>query len=194
LYNLIISGLLQLDNAKKVNDDNTYKLVSFKITDEIEKKAIAAMKRDFKTDDDKRDISIYDNLKNIAYLVDIGKLSTFKHINDLRWINSSGKYANTYSLYSIIKSYIDLTDDEKKELEKFRKQNKKNLDKRDILYKFLIRIQKAIHYIYPAKKDENNVLQKLGNLEMLPPVSALLVLTYNTLKLINPIDTYETTK
>lgn len=191
LYNLIVSGLNQLHNAKLSSIDNSYKLVSFKITEQIEKDYRKAVKSIDNSANDRDAIYVYDNLKNIAYLTDVGKNSFTRVLNDSRQINTSGHYMKKYTLQSMIESYTELTDVEKQEIEDARKINKRNLDRRDILYKLLIKIQRAIHYIYPIKREDDGTLTRLGNFEMLPPVSALLTLTYNTLKKINPLDAYE---
>lgn len=83
---LIISGLIQLDNAK----DEDKKWVKFKSNGE--------------------------KYKHLAYIVEIGEKSAFYACNQFFGINTSGKYNEMFTVQSMIKHYNNLSNEQKREL------------------------------------------------------------------------------
>lgn len=191
LYCLLLSGLNQMSTAKEeieeIEDSDRHRLIKIQKSPELENAYRKAIKSNDKSDDKKtRDIIYeYEQLKNIQYLVDLGLSSTLRFTNDLRTINVSGHYRKDFTLWYIIESYISLTEEEKQVLILNRKSGIKNNN--DLLFNLLIKIQKAIRYIYPIE-IKNGIVNRLNNLKMLGEVSALLKVASKTLNIVNPIN------
>ena len=170
LMKLIISGLLQMHNAK-IDTGTGLEWINFtkdlkSLTKEYEKLP--------NKDQDDPIVVKYRNVTNLKYIVELGKESTFRFNNEEVGINTSSHYKKLETIQSMIEHYNSLSDKDKKQLAK--DLNDKSKNQNNVLPKFLGRILQGLYYAYPLD-SKNKII-------MLKDVSALLVLTRNTLNYI----------